>query len=92
MMCLHSLTYERNYKMEMDSLEHEVLQELNMKDRAEVVTFLKRLWNEQSTACPKCGEVLTLMHKKAKKSNCDWKCPSCNAVYKTIHILDSLNE
>lgn len=78
--------------MEPYSMECEVLRALNMKDRTEVITFLKRLWNEQHTACLKCGAILIFMHKKAKKSNCDWKCPNCNTVYKTIHILNSLNE
>ena len=73
-------------------MEKDVLKEFGMADRNEVVSFLKKLWNEQPTLCPKCGAVLEHMHKKAKKSNCDWKCPNCEAVYKTIHILDRLNE
>jgi len=73
-------------------MEKDILSELNMSDRAEAVAFLKRLWNEQPTPCPKCGETLGYMHKKAKKSPCDWKCPRCGAVYKTIDILDRLNE
>lgn len=73
-------------------MEKDVLLELGMSDRSEAVTFLKRLWNAQPTPCPKCGGTLEFLHKKAKKSNCDWKCPDCGAVYKTICILDQLNE
>lgn len=73
-------------------MEKAVLLELGMSDRDEVVTFLKRLWTEQPTSCPKCGSTLAFMHKKAKKSNCDWKCPNCGMVYKTIDILNRLNE
>lgn len=63
-----------------------------MKDRNEVVSFIKRLLCEQPTPCPKCGAELTFLHQKAKKSNCDYKCPQYKAVYKSIRILDSLNE
>lgn len=73
-------------------MEKDVLAELGMADRQEALTFLKRLWHEQPTPCPRCGATLTFMHQKAKKSNCDWKCPDCGAVYKTIRILDGLNE
>ena len=73
-------------------MENDVLRKLGMADRDEVLRFLKKLWDAQPTACPKCGGTLVYMHKKAKKSVCDWKCPDCNAVYKTIHILDELNE
>ncbi len=73
-------------------MEHEVLKELGMKDREEVIIFLKKLWSEQPAQCPKCGSTLEILHKKAKKSNCDWKCPQCNEIYRTINILDRLNE
>ncbi len=73
-------------------MEKDVLAELHMKDREEAVRFLKQLWSEKATLCPKCGTMLEHLHKKAKKSNCDWKCSGCGAVYKTIHILDELNE
>ena len=73
-------------------MEKDVLNELGISDRNEAVTFLKRLWSEQPTPCPKCGNTLEFMHKKAKKSNCDWKCAECGTVYKTIDILDRLNE
>lgn len=61
--------------------------------RDEEVIFLKRLWTEQPTACPKCGvAALTHLHKKAKKSNCDWKCPACGEIYRTIGMLKQLPE
>ncbi len=73
-------------------MEKAVLKELQMNDRNEVVIFLKHLWAEEPTPCPKCGNTLEHLHKKAKKSNCDWKCSKCSSVYKTIRILDELNE
>lgn len=73
-------------------MEKDVLQELGMAGRDEAMVFLKRLWCELPTPCPKCGATLEFLHKKAKRSNCDWKCPNCNAVYKTIAILNRLNE
>ena len=46
--------------------------------RAEELAFLKRLRWEQPTVCPKFGaSELVHLHKKAKKSNNDWKCPIC---------------
>ena len=46
--------------------------------REEEVAFLKRLWAQVPTPCPKCGfENLEHLHKKAKKSNNEWKCPHC---------------
>ena len=64
------------------------------KTREEELTFLKRLWQEMPTACPKCGRAeLVLLHKKAKKSNCDWKCPNCGEIYRTINLfMDLPNE
>ncbi len=73
-------------------MERVYLQELNMTNREEVLTFLKRLWNEENTDCPICGSKLEWMHKKAKKNNCDWQCRRCNKAYRTIHLLDELNE
>lgn len=64
-----------------------------MKTREEEVAFLKRLWQEIPTLCPKCGkETLVFLHKKAKKSNCDWKCPACGEIYRTINLLMDLPE
>ena len=59
--------------------------------RDEEVKFLKKLWSEQPTICPKCGQAeLVNLHKKAKKSNCDWKCPLCEEIYRTINMFKEL--
>ena len=61
--------------------------------RDEEVAFLKKLWLEETVACPKCSAAtLTHLHKKAKKSNCDWKCPNCGEIYRTIGMLTELPE
>lgn len=61
------------------------------KTREEEVRFMKRLWREEPTVCPKCGGAeLTYLHKKAKKSSNDWKCPSCGEIYRTIGMLMDL--
>lgn len=73
-------------------MERITLEELNMQSRKEVISFLKRLWNQEKTNCPLCGAELELLHKKAKKSNCDWQCKRCNKIIRTIHLLDELNE
>ena len=59
--------------------------------RDEEVKLLKGLWTSQPTACPKCGRAeLVHLYKKAKKSDCDWKCPACGEIYRTIHMLKEL--
>ena len=59
--------------------------------RDEGVKLLKRLWTSQPTVCPKCGGAeLVHLHKKAKKSDCDWTCPACGEIYRTIHMLKEL--
>lgn len=59
--------------------------------RDEELAFLKRLWREIPTVCPKCGAAeLVLLHKKAKKSNADWKCPACGEIYRTIRMFMDL--
>ena len=61
------------------------------KTREEELIFLKRLWRGQPTVCPKCGGAeLVLLHKKAKKSNNDWKCPACEEIYRTINLFMDL--
>lgn len=61
--------------------------------REEEVRFLKRLWTGEPTLCPKCGGAqLEHLHKKAKKSDCDWKCPACGEIYRTIRMLKELPE
>lgn len=73
-------------------MEKVKLKELNMSTREESLAFLKRLWNGKETPCPFCGSVLEPLHKKAKKSDCDWQCKSCGRVFRTLHLLDELNE
>ncbi len=63
------------------------------KNRDSEVAFLKRLWREEPTVCPKCEKALLVyLHKKAKKSNNDWKCPWCGEIYRTINMLMDLPE
>lgn len=73
-------------------MDRVLLKELNMTTRDEVLRFLKRLWSCEPTACPICGRELKLLHKKAKKSSCDWQCRACGRIYKTLSLLDELNE
>ncbi len=73
-------------------MERAKLRELGFKTRDEAVSFLKRLWNNDKVNCPICGNELELLHKKAKKSDCDWQCKNCNKTYKTIHLLDEIND
>lgn len=55
------------------------------------VKLLKKLWTSQEVVCPKCGGArLEYLHKKAKKSDCDWKCPACGEIYRTIRMLREL--
>jgi tRNA(Ile2) C34 agmatinyltransferase TiaS len=59
--------------------------------REEEVKLLKRLWTSQPTVCPKCGQAtLEYLHKKAKKSDTDWKCPACREIFRTIRMLYDL--
>jgi len=73
-------------------LERVHLQELNMASREEALLFLKKLWRGDAAACPLCGRPLELLHKKRKKSDCDWQCKVCDKVFRTIHLLDEINE
>ena len=62
-------------------------------NRESEVQLLKRLWRSEPVDCPKCGRArLTYLHKKAKKSDCDWKCPACGEIYRTIRMLKALPE
>ena len=55
------------------------------------VALMKKLWRSEKVVCPKCGkDSLTHLHRKAKKSDCDWKCPSCGEIYRTITMLKRL--
>lgn len=61
------------------------------KTREEELKFMKRLWAEQPTQCPKCQRAeLVFLHKKAKKSSNDWKCPACGEIYRTINMMYDL--
>ena len=63
------------------------------KTREEEVVFLKKLWTAKPAICPVCGKAeLITLHKKAKKSDCDWKCPECGEIYRTIRMLKELPE
>lgn len=73
-------------------MEKDVLTKFKMDSRDDAVKFLKSLWCEMPQPCPLCGGGLDFLHKKAKKSNCDWVCTSCGERYDTIKILNQLNE
>ncbi len=73
-------------------MEQDVLRQFHMASREEALVFLKSLWNENPMPCALCGGRLDFLHKKAKKSNCDWKCLECGYIYKTMDILNALNE
>lgn len=73
-------------------MDRAMLKELGFRSRNEALAFLKKLWRQEKAGCPICGSELELLHKKAKKNNCDWQCKNCNKTYKTIHILDEINE
>lgn len=61
------------------------------KTRKEELSFMKKLWAGEPAVCPVCKKSeLVLLHKKAKKSNNDWKCPECDEVYRTINMLYDL--
>ena len=64
---------------------------LYTENRETEVRLLKKLWQEEPVLCPKCKAAkLTHLHKKAKKSNNDWKCPACGEIYRTINMLRAL--
>ena len=67
------------------------LNDLKMESRKEVLSFLKKLWNGENAPCPVCKNALELLHKKAKKSDCDWLCRHCGKIIRTLDILDELN-
>ena len=61
-------------------MERAGLGELGFSSRAEGAAFLKRLWRGEKTDCPLCGRELEPLHRKAKKSDCDWQCRACGKV------------
>lgn len=71
-------------------MENEMLKELRMENRAQAVAFLKSLWLAEPQPCPLCGGRLEYLHRKAKKSNSDWRCTACGKVYRAISILQAL--
>lgn len=73
-------------------MEKDILNKLKMNSREEAVQFLKSLWREVPQPCPLCGGTLDFLHKKAKKSHCDWVCTNCGKRFDTIRILNQLNE
>lgn len=73
-------------------MEKDILDKFKMNSRDEAVRFLKSLWREEPAPCPLCGGKLDFLHKKAKKSNCDWICTACGERYDTIKLLNQLNE
>lgn len=73
-------------------MEQVGLKELKMKSRAEALGFLKKLWKNEGADCPICTNALELLHKKAKKSDCDWQCKTCQKTYKTMGLLKEINE
>lgn len=73
-------------------MEKDILTKYKMDDRDEAVSFLKSLWSEKPKPCPLCEGKLDYLHKKAKKSNCDWICTVCGERYDTIKILKQLNK
>ena len=73
-------------------MEKDILNKLKMRSRDEAIVFLKSLWNENPQNCPLCGGKLDFLHKKAKKSNCDWICTVCGERYDTIKMLNQLND
>ena len=63
------------------------------KTREEEVRFLKKLWTGEKVPCPKCGfEHLDYLHKKAKKSDTEFKCSNCGEIFRTINMLKDLPE
>ncbi len=73
-------------------MEKVSLKELKMTTRQESLTFLKKLWREEGADCPFCENPLEILHQKAKKNNCDWQCRTCQKVFRTIDLLNELNE
>lgn len=85
----HYLTRDMQRKEYMNRV---LLKELGFGTRNEAIIFLKKLWSQENVDCPICGSKLELLHKKAKMSDCDWQCKKCDKVYKTIHLLNEINE
>lgn len=71
--------------------KNKFVEKLKMKDREELVLFLKKLIAEQEVICPICKVTkLEYFHKKAKKSNTDWFCKNCGERFKVIDIMNEM--
>lgn len=68
-----------------------ILSKYHFSSRDDALKFLKSLWNEKPQLCPLCKGQLGYLHKKAKKSNCDWVCTACGERYDTMDMLNQLN-
>lgn len=68
------------------------LKELKMNSRNQAIGFLKQLWNNQETNCPICGQILEPLHKNVRRGNCDWQCKKCDKTFKTINLLNEIND
>ena len=73
-------------------MEKDVLVKYKMDSREEAIRFLKSLWSEKPQPCPLCNGKLDFLHKKAKKSHCDWVCTVCGERFDTIKLLNQINE
>lgn len=73
-------------------MKRATLNELGFGSRNEALSFLRKLWRGEAVTCPVCGRELEPLHAKAKRSGCDWQCRHCDKTYKTIHLLDEINE
>ena len=59
--------------------------------REEEVKLFKRLWVSQPTLLPPVQPGgAGAPAQKAKKGDCDWKCPGCGEIYRTICMLKEL--
>lgn len=74
------------------SMKKVLLKELGFNTRDEAIAFIKKLWNQENVDCPICESRLELLHIKAKKSILDWQCKNCVKTFKTIYLLDEINE
>ena len=68
-----------------------ILSKYHFTSRDDALKFLKSLWNEAPQPCPLCNGQLDYLHKKAKKSNCDWVCTACGERYDTMDMLNQFN-
>lgn len=65
---------------------------LYSKSREDEVILIKNLISGNQVICPKCGlGILEHFHKKAKKSNVDYKCNECGERYQIIKMIDEIN-